>query len=138
MQTPHMNWKLLFSLSLLGLVMAVATLYWIGPRIEPLFWLIDFVFCAWMIVRRAPGRLFLHGFVLGLLNCVWVTAAHYIWYDTYMANHPQMADMMKNSPIDLRTMQLIVGPFIGAISGVVIGLITLLVGAIAGKKPAAA
>lgn len=75
----------------------------------------------------------------GALKCgVWVTAAHYIWYDTYMANHPQMADMMKNSPIDLRTMQLIVGPFIGAISGVVIGLITLLVGAIAGKKPAAA
>ena len=118
--------------------MAITTVYWIGPKIEPLFWLLDFVFCAWMIVRRAPGRLFLHGFVLGLLNCVWVTGAHYILYDTYMVNHPQMADMMKNSPIDIRTMQLIVGPVIGAVSGVVIGLIALLIAAIMPRKPAAA
>lgn len=132
-----MNWKLLITLSLLGLVMAIATVFWIGPRIEPLFWLIDFVFCGWMIARRAPGRLFLHGLVLGLLNCVWVIAAHAIWYDAYMTNHPQMVEMMKNSPIDGRTMQFIAGPVIGVISGLVIGLITLLIGAITGKKPAA-
>ena len=91
-----------------------------------------------MIVRWAPGQLFLHGFVLGLLNCVWVTGAHFILYDTYMANHPQVSEMMKNSPIDMRTMQLIVGPIVGAVSGVIIGLITLLVGAIVGKKSSAA
>lgn len=133
-----MNWKLLIALSLLGLVMAVATVFWIGPRIEPLFWLIDFVFCGWMIARRAPGRLFLHGFVLGLLNCVWVVAAHATWYDAYTANHPQMVTMMKDSPIDGRTMQFIAGPVIGIISGLVIGLITLLMAAITRRKSAGA
>ncbi|TDW96124.1 hypothetical protein [Dinghuibacter silviterrae] len=135
-----MNWKLLFLLSLLGLAMGLATVSLIGQNVEPIFWLIVFLFCAWMIARNAPGRLFLHGVCLGLLNCVWVTAAHAIFFHTYWDNHPQMAQMSHNMPWPdhPRRGMIIFGPVIGLASGVVIGLLTLLVNLIVRKKPATA
>ena len=135
-----MNWKLLLLLSLLGLAMGLATISLVGQRIEPACWLVVFVFCAWMIVRQSPGRFFLHGFVLGLLNCVWVTGAHVLFFNTYMANHPQMVEMSHKMPFPYHPKwgMLLMAPFVGIASGIVIGLITLLVKAIVGRKPAPA
>ena len=35
-----MKWKLIFLLSLFGLAMAFATVFWIPSMIEPVFWLV--------------------------------------------------------------------------------------------------
>lgn len=63
-----MNWKLILLLSMFGLAMAIATVYVMPSRFEAPFWLVIFVTCAFVIARRAPGKFFLHGFLVGLTN----------------------------------------------------------------------
>ena len=120
-----MNWKLILLLSMFGLAMGLATVFIIPPKIEPLFWLVIFVVCAYVIARQTR-KPFLHGFLLGLANCVWITASHLLLFNQYMANHAQEAAMMQTMPFSPRIMMAIVGPFIGLISGLVIGVLALI------------
>jgi hypothetical protein len=62
-----LNWRLIFLLSLFGLAMAFATVWAIPSKFEPLFWLAIFAVCADRISRRAPGKLVLHGLLVGRL-----------------------------------------------------------------------
>jgi hypothetical protein len=122
-----MDWKLIFQLSLFGLAMAIATVFVIPPNIEPVCWLVIFLICAYVIAkRRATGR-FVHGVLLGLANSVWITAAHILLFDRYIAGHAQEAAMMKSMPLPdwPRLMMAMVGPVVGLISGIVIGLLAL-------------
>jgi len=75
-----MNWKLILQLSLFGLAMAFATVYVIPSSVEPFLWLPIFVLCAWLIAKRAPGKVFLHGLLLGIMNSIWITAAHVLLF----------------------------------------------------------
>src|ERR1035437_618831 len=119
-----MNKKLIFQLSLFGLAMAIATVYFISSNIEPVFWLIIFIICAYLIAKNCAGNYFLHGFLVSLLNCVWITSAHIILFDTYIANHQQEAEMIKQMPMpdSPRLMMLTTGIVIGIISGLILGL----------------
>lgn len=131
-----MNWKLIFKLSLFGLVMAFATVFWIPTSIEPVFWLIIFSICAYFIAKRSPGKYFLHGFFVSLVNSVWITAAHIGLYGTYLTNHPEMAEMSARMPLPdhPRLMMALTGPVFGIISGVVLGLFSLLAGKLVKKS----
>ena len=71
-----MNWKLIFQLSLFGLAMGIATVYVIPSKIEPAFWLVIFLYCAYAIAKCSGGKNFLHGLLLGIANSIWITAAH--------------------------------------------------------------
>lgn len=124
-----MNWKLIFGLSLFGLAMGFATVFVISPRVEPFFWLVIFVISAFVIARQAPLRPFLHGFLLGIVNGVWVTGAHVLFYNGYLAGHPQEAAMMISPQTKLppKILMAIVGSAIGVISGVVIGVLAYVV-----------
>jgi hypothetical protein len=118
------NGKLVVQLSLLGLVMGVATVFLIPSKIEPLFWLVIFVFCAITIARRAPGKYFLHGFLVSLLNCVWITGSHILLFGSYLPRHPNEAAMMARMPAPdwPRLMMLMTGPLVGIASGIVLGM----------------
>lgn len=83
-----MNWKLIFQLSLFGLVMAFATVWVIPEKIEPFFWLVIFIFCAYTIARVCTSKYFFNGFMVSIFNCVWITAVHGIFCATYLKNHP--------------------------------------------------
>jgi hypothetical protein len=115
-----MNWKLILQLSFFGLIMAFATISLIPEKVEPAFWLVIFVFCAFVIAKAAPGKYFLHGFMVSIFNCVWITAAHCFFYDSYTAHHPDMAAMYTG--IHPRKMMLVFGPVFGAMFGVILGL----------------
>lgn len=123
-----MNWKVIFSLSLLGLVMAIATISLIPSHLEFWFWLPVFLVSAAVIARQCKQAFFLHGFLVALLNCVWVTGAHIIFADSYLAFHKAEAAMMHNSPIGMsaRMMMLVTGPIIGIASGLVLGLFAFI------------
>jgi hypothetical protein len=125
-----MNWKLILQLSLFGLAMAIATVYFIPSTIEPAFWLVIFLLCAYLIAKRSGGLHFLHGVLLGLANSVWITAAHVLLYDSYIAHHAQEAALMENAhlPVSPRVMMAIVGPVVGLLSGVIIGLFAFVAG----------
>ncbi len=122
-----MNGKLILLLSLFGLVMAFATVFAVPSNLEPLLWLAIFVICAYVIAKRAPGRPFLHGLLLGIMNSVWITTVHVLLFDRYLAHHAREAEMMKSTPMPVspRLMMACVGPIIGVVSGIVIGLFAL-------------
>ncbi len=132
-----MNWKLIFQLSLFGLCMGLATVFVIPSNIEPLFWLAIFLFCAYVIATRAPGRYFLHGLCVSLVNSVWITASHVLLFDHYIANHPQEAAMMTSMPMPdaPRLMMIMMGSVIGLISGLVLGLFAIIAHFIVARRP---
>src|SRR5882724_7325605 len=107
-----MNWKLVGQLSLFGLAMGVGTVSLIPSNIEPLFWLVVFGISAYLIAARAGRSPFVHGVLTGLANSVWVTAAHVLLFNQYLANHPKEAAMMSSMPMpdSPRLMMSLVGP----------------------------
>lgn len=125
-----MNWKLILSLSLFGLLMAVATITWIPSSVEPYAWLLIFLLCAWLIAKNAPGQFFWHGFLVSIVNCIWITAAHILFSDTYLAHHAQEATQYSkmNTQFGLSptAAMLIIGPMIGIVSGLVLGLFAFI------------
>jgi hypothetical protein len=123
-----MNWKLIFQLSLFGLVMAIATVYFIHTNIEPICWLAIFIVCAFFIAKNCSEKYFLNGLMVSLVNAVWITSAHILLFDTYIANHSKEAAMMTKMPIpdSPRLMMLMTGPVIGIISGLVLGLFAFI------------
>lgn len=127
-EAKTMNWKVIVELSLFGLAMGLGTVFLIPSRIEPLFWVVVFVISAYTIAGRCRGRYFLHGMLVGLANCVWVTGAHVLLFDRYIANHPEEAAMVASSPMadSPRMMMLLVGPVIGLVSGVLIGILATI------------
>src|SRR5437867_1233888 len=94
-----MNWRLVLQLSLFGLAMGLATVFFIPSKVEPFGWLVIFVICAYLIAKRAGGKPFLHGVALGVANSVWVTACHVLLFNQYIANHPKEAAMMATMPM---------------------------------------
>jgi hypothetical protein len=54
-----MNWKLVFQLSLFGLVMALGTVFFIPSSVEPMCWIVIFLVCAYVVSRRCRQKLFL-------------------------------------------------------------------------------
>lgn len=119
-----MKWKLIGLLSLFGLAMGIATVFVIPSNIEPLCWLVIFLFCAYVIAKNSSGKHFLHGLLLGLANSVWITVAHVLLFDQYLARHAREAAMMNSMPLPAspKVIMGVTGPIVGLISGVVLGL----------------
>lgn len=131
-----MNKKLILELSGFGFFMAFATIFFISPQIEPFIWLIIFVFCAWMIAKKCKEELFLHGLLVSMLNSVWITITQILFYKTYLESHLDIAALannfgMEDSP---RKMMLILGPFLGIISGLVLGFFSIIAGKLLKKN----
>jgi len=128
--TLQMNWKLVLLLSLFGLAMGLDTAFFISPKVEPVFWLGIFLVCAYIIARRCPDKRFQHGIFLGLVNGVWISAGHILFFDQYLALHPQEAALMKSMPLgdSGRMLMLLTGLMAGSISGIVIGILAAIFG----------
>jgi hypothetical protein len=133
-----MNWKLLFRLSLIGFAMSLATISVIPMKIEPILWLVIFIICSWLIAKEADRFYFWHGFVLSLINCIYITGAHIIFYSTYIANHAEMAKMNNNMPLSNhpRLMMLIMGPLFGIVFGLMQGLFSFIASKLVKKQVA--
>ncbi len=135
-----MNWKLIFQLSVFGLIMAFATVFLIPEMIEPAFWLAIFLFCAYIIAQRVRSKYFLHGFFVSLVNSIWITAAHITFYSTYIANHPNVTKMAEQHPFlpeHPRLAMLIMGPVFGIAFGLILGLFSFIASLIVTRRVAA-
>lgn len=131
-----MNWKLIVQLSLFGLAMGVATVFWIPSNIEPWAWLAAFVISAYLIATRAPGNPFLHGLLVGIANSVWVTASHILLFQSYVVNHSREVAMMRSGPLpdSPRLMMTLMGPLIGVASGLVLGLFAVIAATLVARR----
>ena len=125
-----MNWNLILKLSLFGLAMGIATVFFIPSNVEPFCWLAIFIGCAYIIAKQCAAKRFLHGLFLGLANSVWITSAHILLFSFYIANHPREAAMMTSMPLpgSPRLMMALTGPVIGLVSGLVLGLFAMVAG----------
>ncbi|MDH7460397.1 hypothetical protein QEG73_03875 [Chitinophagaceae bacterium 26-R-25] len=134
----NLNWNLIFKLSLFGLAMALGTVYFIPSKLEPLCWLAIFIICAYLIAKNCSSKYFLHGFLVSLVNCVWITAAHILLFNTYISNHAQEAEMMKKMPMPdaPKLMMLMTGPIVGVMSGLILGLFAFIASKIVKKQAA--
>jgi hypothetical protein len=117
-----MNWRLIFGLSLFGLAMAFATVFIVPSNIEPFCWIAIFLICAYLIAKVAPGKYFLHGLMVSIVNSIWITAAHVLLFDQYVATHAKEAAMMQSVPMNPKVMMMCTGPIVGVISGLILGL----------------
>jgi hypothetical protein len=127
------NWKLIFQLSIFGLIMAIATISLIPQNIEPYFWLVVFITTAYLVAKKAPGKYFLHGFLIAIFNCVWITAAHVLFASTYLPNHPQYMEMIASMPPMMKDHERITMTILGLPFGIAFGLVLGLFSLIASK-----
>lgn len=123
-----MNWKLIVQLSLFGLVMGIATVFVIPSTVEPVCWLVVFLISAYALARNAAGRPFLHGVCVGLANSVWVTGSHVTLFHQYAARHAHEMSTMGSWPLHRhpRALMLLIGPVIGLISGIILGVFAVI------------
>jgi|SRR6185312_8431987 len=134
-----MNWKIIFQLSVFGVIMAFATVSLIPEKVEPAFWVVIFIFCAYVIAKVCPGNYFWHGFLVSIVNCIWITAVHIAFRETYEAHHPGMASMGANMPgyfiVHPRMAMAVMGPIFGAAIGIVLGIFSVIASKIVRKNP---
>ncbi len=82
-----MRWGLVLSLSMFGLAMALGTVALIPLRLGGPLWIVIFLVTSFIVAKRADRLFFLHGFMVGLANWAWVTAAHVVFHSAYVAHH---------------------------------------------------
>jgi hypothetical protein len=131
-----MNWQLILGLSLLGVVVGLVSVFgFMGGQIWVL-WLCVAAFCAWQFARKTRRYLFLHGFYLGIFVGVCASWVQAIFLPTYLSNNPRMAETLGNLPHNLHPsfLLLIMGPIVGTVSGIVIGLFAIIAGRIS-RRP---
>ena len=133
-----MNWKLIFQLSLFGLAMAIGTVYFITSKTEPLWWLVIFIYCAYVIAKQGHEKYFLHGFLVSVINSLWIIIVHIALFDTFVTNHPDEFAMMNKMPFaeQPKIIMVVIGLSVGAITGLLLGLFSFIASKIVKKKVA--
>ena len=136
--------KWLFAVALIptgfGVFMGVASVLGFTSGIEGFLWLGIGLICASVIVWRAPGRSFQHGFLVGLIAGTVASLLQFLFFPTYMSNNPDLATRFFQVPggLSARSFVLILAPIIGLVSGIVLGTVCWAVARLFGKGRAAA
>ena len=123
-----MRWSRIGWLSGLGLLMGAASLYgWTRGR-EPWLWPLVWIFSAIVLARGVPGRPFAHGFTAGALASLVNSVLQVVFLPAYARHNPEVSQMATRLPAQLTVGQffLVIAPFLAALSGAVLGLLTLL------------
>ena len=134
-----MNWRLILSLSLLGIVLGIASEFGFTSGREWLAWLCIGIYSAWRFARRSREELFLHGFYLGILAVFFSSIIQALFISTYLGNNPRMVEALNALPQGLHpaAVVLIMGPIIGTVSGVAFGALAVVVGKLVRPRPSA-
>ncbi len=124
-----MNWKLIGIISSSGILMGFLTVLGINRNIELIIWIILALIALIILIKKLNRRYFLHGFTAGFLAAVFATSIQIIFYSTYLQNNPNLKEQLNQLPqgFDLRHFFILIVPMIGIISGLTLGIITLVV-----------
>ena len=119
----------------IGLVMGVLSLFRIDSAV--INWVITLgvsFTCAILLVLRTPGRYFLHGFWTGFLFSLIETLVAAVFPQTFLNANPDFAAQYNQLPVPMhpRVFLLIAAPFAGLFGGLIIGVVTWIVGKILG------
>jgi hypothetical protein len=103
---------------------------------ELVVWLLIFIVLAIILSAKATGKFFLHGFLIAIVNSVWVTGSHVALFDAYKSTHQSMFNDPSKLPIpdNPQLGMVLFGPLIGIASGLVLGLFSVIAARIRGRK----
>lgn len=124
-----MNWHIILSLSLFGIVMGMLSLKGYTRGVfEYYLWVILAIFSVGVIAKNVDNRFFLVALITGLLWGFLNSIVQSIFFPTYAANNPIAAESYKNLPqaINPRFFVIISGIVIGGITGAAMGVLTYL------------
>jgi len=123
-----MNWYLLLLLSAPGLIMGLLSLRGYTQKIEFFLWLALGLFAALVLARHAHPRWFLHALLVGLAWGVLNSIVQCTFFETYSVYNAEMLKGFQErpSPIPVRFFFLVLGPVIGAVTGLVLSGLTFI------------
>jgi hypothetical protein len=90
---------------------------------------------ALMLGLLAPGKFFLHGFLVGFLYEIAECAVILIAFDRYVASNPQVLEAFDKLPMSPKKFIVILAPIIGIVYGLILGLLTWLASKVTRRKP---
>jgi len=116
--------------------MAFGTISLIPEQFEFVFWLVIFAFSAYVIAKTNRRKFFLHGFWVSMVNSIWLTAAHVLFYSAYAAHHPQVVKAVGELPLPMhpRLLIILMAPIYGCIFGLILGLFSSIASKIFSSK----
>jgi hypothetical protein len=120
-----MNWGLLLRLSIFGFGMAIVTISFLPQTYEYVVWPFIFIFCAYSIAKNCDDRFFIHGFMLSIINCIYIVAFHTAFFNSYAAAHDAAVAALPQGP-NPRAMSAAFGVIAGIVSGIVQGAFCLV------------
>ncbi len=131
-----MNVKLIFYLSLFGLIFGTGTLFFLPVRFEPIVWILYYFFASYWIAKSTEKRFFLHGFLTCLLCSAWVITIHLLFFSEYSDKHSGEMQFYQefsilNSP---RIMVLIYGTLVALCSSLILGLFCIFMQRVIGNR----
>ena len=134
-----MKWTLILRLSAIGFMLALGSIFFISPNLEPLLWLAVFIYYAYAIGNGTRTLRFWHGLLLGILSSAWVVAMHQIFLSRYLAGHPrevQMIDEVHAAGLAVSgpLIMSVTGLMVGVLEGIVIGVFAIVAGMMANPK----
>lgn len=114
-----MNWYLMSLLGFFGIVMGLLSLQGLTQKIELYLWIILGFFAALVVARNVPSGWFWHVFLVGISWGILNAMLQCIFFDIYAANNPAVVEGFGGNPAPIppRYFFLILGPFIGAATG---------------------
>jgi hypothetical protein len=124
-----MNWKLIFTLSLSGLLMGVLTSFVVTSEVEMYVWIPIMLIIAYFVAKQASGKYFLHGFLTSVFSGFWLLLVHaLLWDNFYALNKVSMDADFAGMPqgFSMKVIMLAVTPFVGAFFGLIQGLLAFL------------
>jgi len=132
-----MRWLLIVLLSLLGVLLALLSIFgWVEGAMMLVIGIILWLIIAILIGRFANGKFFLHGFLTNLISTLLSSLLIYFFWDTYMANSTAMQERLTQGPegINYRIITLATSPLVAGVYGAVLGLLSILGGKLFGVK----
>ena len=132
-----MNWKLIFMLSLCGIVTGLAIVFVVPARYESAVSTPIYLFCAYVLARYIERKHFMHGFMVGLLSMTLSVLFCAALADSYVAHHMPGADpytkMSASYHITVAQAMLFLGTFNILLSALVTGAFAYAAGRIMHK-----
>ena len=115
--------------------MGASTALGISMMVTTILWLAIYGACVFVIASRCSGNYFLNGFMLSLVNIVWVTGFHVIFYKTYLTNNPAIELLYTLLPFSEspRLGMIFMAPILGSFFGLLVGFFSFLVAKVTGK-----
>jgi hypothetical protein len=133
-----MNVRLVLTLSLLGLLVGIASVTGLlHSGVESIVWCLLGIGCGIVLGIKAPGKLFLHGFVTGLLAGVLSQIIQVLFFGSYLSHNPSAMESFQRLPADVppRVLVILLTPIVAGLFGVFTGFFAWAASRVLVRKP---